>query len=45
MVLRKNFNILYSDAEVRKIITPSLFVACKSALNLNSFLVRSKVYP
>ena len=33
-VLRKNFNILYSDAEVRKVFTPSLFVAYRSAQNL-----------
>ena len=26
-ILRKNFNILYSDAEVRTVITPSPFVA------------------
>ena len=42
--LRKNFNILYSDAEVRTVFTPSPFVASRSARNLKSFLVRSKVY-
>ena len=41
----KNFNILYSDLEIRKIFTPSPFVAYRSARNLKSFLVRSKVYP
>ena len=43
--LRKNFNILYSDAEIRMAFTPSSFVAYRSAQNLKSFLVRSKVYP
>ena len=42
--MRKNFNILYSDAEVRTVFTPSPFVAYSSARNLKSFLVRSKVY-
>ena len=43
--LRKNFNILYSDAAVRTVFTPSPFIAYRSARNLKSFLVRSKVYP
>ena len=43
--LRKNFNILYSDAEVRTVFTQSPFVTYRSARNLTSFLVRSKVYP
>ena len=42
--LRKNFNILYSDAEVRTVFTPSLFVAYRSTRNHKSFLVRSKFY-
>ena len=42
--LLKNSNILYSDAEVRTVFTPSSFVAYRSARNLTSFLVRSKVY-
>ena len=41
-VLRNNFNILYSDAEVRKVFTPSSCVAYRSARNLK---VRSKDYP
>ena len=41
--LRKNFNILYSDAEVRTVFTSSPFVAYRSARNLTSFMVRSKV--
>ena len=45
ITLRKNFNILYSDAEVRTVFTPSPFVAFRNARNLKSFLVRSKVYP
>ena len=45
VALRKNFNILYSDAEVRTVFTPSPFVTYRSAQNLKSFLVRSKVYP
>ena len=44
-ILRKNFNILYSDGEVRTIFTPSTFVIYRSAQHLKSFLVRSKVYP
>ena len=43
--LQKNFNILYSDAEVRTVFTPSPFVAYRSARNLKNFFVRSKVYP
>ena len=43
-MLWKNFNILYSDAEVRKIFTTSSFVAYKSARHCKRFLVRSKVY-
>ena len=36
--LRKEFNnILYSDAEVRTVFTPSPFVAYKSARNLKNF--------
>ena len=45
VALWKNFNILYSDAEVRTVFTPSPFAAYRSAQNLKSFLVRSKVYP
>ena len=43
--LRKNFNILCSDAEIRKIFTLSPFVAYRSARIFKSVLVRSKVYP
>ena len=43
--LQKNFNILYSDVEVRMVFTRSPFVAYKSARNLQSFLIRSKVCP
>ena len=43
-ILRKNFDILYSDAEVRTVFTPSLFVAYRSTRNHKSFLVRSKFY-
>ena len=38
------FNILYSDAEVRTVFTPSPFVAYRSAQNLKSFLVKP-IYP
>ena len=44
-ILWKNFNILYSDAEVRTVIMPSPFVAYRSAQNFKIFLVRSKVCP
>ena len=43
-ILRKNFDILYSDAEVRTVFTPSLFAAYRSTRNRKSFLVRSKFY-
>ena len=43
--LRKNFNILYSDAGVRTVFTPNPFITYRNARNLKSFLVRSKVYP
>ena len=42
---QKNFDILYSDVEIRMVFTPSLFVAYRSARNLESFLVRPNVYP
>ena len=35
--LWKMFNILYSDAEVRTVFTPSPFVAYRSAQNLKEF--------
>ena len=43
--LRKIFDILYSDAEVRTVFTPSPFVVDRSTRNFKRFLVRSKVYP
>ena len=42
--LWKMFNILYSDAEVRTVFTPSPFAAYRSAQNLKSFLVKP-IYP
>ena len=44
-ILRRNFDILYSDAEVRTVFTPSLFAAYRSTGNHKRFLVRSKFYP
>ena len=43
--LQNNFNILYSEEEVRTVFTASPFVAYRSARSLKNFLVRSKVYP
>ena len=43
--MEKLSNILYSDAEVGRVFTPSPFVAYRSARNLKSFLVWRKVYP
>ena len=40
-----NRNLQYEDEEVKKVFTPTGFVSFRSARNLKSFLVRSKVYP
>ena len=42
---QKNFDILYSDVEIRMVFAPSLFVAYRSARNLESFLATPNVYP
>ena len=40
-----NLQYLYADQEVKKVFTPAPFVSFRSAGNLKSFLVRSKVHP
>ena len=42
-LIRKNLQFLYADLESKRVFTP--FVSFRSARNLKSFLVRSKVYP
>ena len=44
-LIKRNLQYLYADQEVKKVLTPAPFVSFRSARNLNSFLVRSKVYP
>ena len=44
-LIKRNLQYLYADQEVKKVVTPAPFVSFRSARNLKSFLVRSKVYP
>ena len=44
-VIRKNLQFLYADPETKRVFMPTPFVSFRSARNLKSFLVRSKVYP
>ena len=44
-LIKRNLQYLYADQEVKKVFTPAPFVSFRSARNLKSFLVRSKVYP
>ena len=44
-VIRKNPQLLYTDEEVKKVFSPAPFVSFRSARNLESYLVRSKIYP
>ena len=44
-LIRKNLQFLYADPETKRVFTPVPFVSFRSARNLKSFLVRSKVYP
>ena len=44
-VIRKNFQLLYADKEVKKVFSPAPFVSFRSTRNLKSYLVRSKIYP
>ena len=43
-LIKRNLQYLYADQEVKKVFTPAPFVSFRSARNLKSFLVRSKVY-
>ena len=43
-LIKRNVQYLYAD-QVKKVFTPAPFVSFRSARNLKSFLVRSKVYP
>ena len=44
-LIKGNLQYLYADQEVKKVFTPVPFVSFRSARNLTSFLVKSKVYP
>ena len=44
-LIKRNVQYLYADQKVKKVFTPAPFVSFRSARNLKSFLVRSKVYP
>ena len=44
-LIRKNLQFLYADPETKRVFTAAYFVSFRSAKNLKSFLVRSKVYP
>ena len=43
-IIKKNIKYLYADPEVRSVFTPLPFVSFRSARNLRSYLVRSKLY-
>ena len=43
-LIKRNLQYLYADEEFKKVFTPAPFVSFRSARNLKSFLVRSKVY-
>ena len=45
VLIRKNFQFLYADAETKRVFTAAPFVSFRSVRNLKSVLVRSKVYP
>ena len=44
-VIRKNLQLLYADEQVKKVFSPAPFVSFRSTRNLESYLVRSKIYP
>ena len=44
-LIRKNLQFFYADPETKRVFMPAPFVSFRSARNLKSFLVRSKVYP
>ena len=44
-VLSRNFNILYMDEEVKKMLYPGPMVSFQSARKVSCCLVRTKVYP
>ena len=44
-MIKKNFQVLYADEQVKKVFSPTLFVSFRSTRNLKSYLVRSKTYP
>ena len=44
-LIKGNLQYLYADQVVKEVFTPAPFVSFRSARNLTSFLVRSKVYP
>ena len=44
-LIKRNLQYLYADHEFKKVFKPAPFVSFKSARNLKSFLLRSKVYP
>ena len=44
-VTRKNIQLLYADEQVKKVFSPAPFVSIRSARNLISYLLKSKIYP
>ena len=44
-LIRMNLQFLYADPETKTVFTPAPFVSFRSARNLKTFFVRSKVYP
>ena len=44
-IIDKNLSILYMDKEVEKVFNPRSMVSFRTARKLNSYLVRTKLYP
>ena len=44
-MIRKHIHLLYMTEEVKKVFQPGPIVSFRSPRNLNSYLVRAKLYP
>ena len=44
-IMRKNLKHLQADQTIKSVFTPAPFVSFRTARNLRSHLVRSKLYP
>ena len=44
-MIKKNFQLLYSDEQVKKVFSLAPFISFKNTRNFKSYLVRTKIYP